>query len=52
MNEIKQVLRLYYERKEPIKSIARHLCMSKNTVKEYLRRFVVLPIIPTSERLV
>lgn len=39
MNEIKQVLRLYYERKEPIKSIARHLCMSKNTVKEYLRRF-------------
>lgn len=39
MNEIKQVLRLFYERNEPIKSIARHLGMSKNTVKEYLRRF-------------
>lgn len=39
MNEIKQVLRLYFERGESIKSIARDLNMSKNTVKEYLRRF-------------
>lgn len=39
MNEIKQVLRSYYERGRAIKSIARDLGMSKNTVKEYLRRF-------------
>ncbi len=39
MNEIKQVLRLHFERGFPIKSISRELGMSKNTVKEYLRRF-------------
>lgn len=39
MNEIKQVLRLHYERGMAIKAIARELRMSKNTVKEYLRRF-------------
>ena len=39
MNEIKQVLRLHFERGLAIKSISRELGMSKNTVKEYLRRF-------------
>ena len=39
MNEIKQVLRLHFERGLAIKTIARELGMSKNTVKEYLRRF-------------
>lgn len=39
MNEIKQVLRLHFERGESIKSISRSLSMSKNTVKEYIRRF-------------
>jgi transposase len=39
MNEIKQVLRLRYECGESIKAIARQLGMSKNTVKDYLRRY-------------
>ncbi len=39
MNEIKQVLRLHFERGVAIKTIARDLGMSKNTVKEYIRRF-------------
>jgi transposase len=39
MNEVKQVLRLHYERGIAIMTIARELRMSKNTVKEYLRRF-------------
>jgi transposase len=39
MNEIKQVLRLRYDSGVSIKAIARQLRMSKNTVKEYLRRF-------------
>lgn len=39
MNEIKQVLRLHFERGVGIKTIARDLGMSKNTVREYIRRF-------------
>lgn len=39
MNEVKQVLRLHHEKGMAIKAIARTLGMSKNTVKEYLRRF-------------
>jgi len=39
MNEVKQILRLHYERKTSIKQISRELAMSKNTVKEYLRKF-------------
>lgn len=39
MNEIKQVLRLRHECGVSIKAISRQLGMSKNTVKDYLRRY-------------
>ena len=37
MSQIKQLLRMH-QQKQGIKSIARTLCMSKNTVKSYLRK--------------
>lgn len=38
MNEVKQILLLYFE-KTPIKQISRHFGMSRNTVKAYIKRF-------------
>lgn len=39
MNEIKQILRLHFEQKVSLKGISRSLGVSRNTVRDYIRRF-------------
>ena len=39
MNEVKQILLLYVRQRCSIKQIAKQLSVSKNTVKEYLRKY-------------